>query len=95
MMMALAFYGAGGRPLDGLVGVNSRCRKYGNLYAGLTLSGFQWGWMEALGLACWRQLSIRPNIGTWWTPGTKRLIRQNSAACFDDIYHFRQNPSAG
>ena len=33
----LAFYGAGGRLWDVLVGVNFRCRKCGILYAGLTL----------------------------------------------------------
>ena len=38
----LAFYGAGGRPWDGLVGVNFRCRKFGIPYAKLALSGFQW-----------------------------------------------------
>ena len=27
-----------------------------------------------MGLACWRQLSIRPNIATGGTPRTKRLI---------------------
>merc|ERR1712139_133460 len=43
----LAFYGAGGRPWDGLVGVNFRCRMCGIPYAGLTLSGFLWGWREA------------------------------------------------
>ena len=54
----LAFYGAGGRPCDGLVGANFRCRKCGIPYAGLTLSGFLWGWREALGWTCWRQLSM-------------------------------------
>ena len=54
----LAFYGAGGRPWDWLVGVNFRCRKCGIPYAGLTLSSALWGWREDLGWACWRQLSM-------------------------------------
>ena len=57
-MMMMAFYGAGGRSWDGFVGVNFRCRKCGIPYAGLTLSGFLWGWREALGWTCWRQLSM-------------------------------------
>ena len=62
----LAFYGAGGRPWDWLVGVNFRCLKCGIPYAGLTLSGFLWGWREALGWACWRQLSMSK---VWYSLG--------------------------
>ena len=64
--MMMAFYGAGGRPWDGLVGVNFRCRKCGIPYAGLTLCGFPWGWREALGLSCWCQLSMS---NVWYSLG--------------------------
>ena len=62
----LAFYGAGGRPCDRLVGGNLRCRVCGIPYAGLTLCGFPWGWREALGLPCWRQLSMSK---VWYSLG--------------------------
>ena len=64
--MMMGFYGAGGRPWDGLVGVNFRCRKCGIPYAGFTLSCFLWGWREALGWACWRQLSMSK---VWYSLG--------------------------
>ena len=44
----LVFYGSGGMPWVGLVGVSFRCRKCGIPYAGLTLSSFLWGWWEVL-----------------------------------------------